>query len=193
MPADLTPEELAELYSDARRQGRPDDAPPRRRREGPRGVRRRGFAINNDRTETGVTAHGRGARARCQGHRARPGARAAPRRVRPRHQGASTFSSTTARPWPTPMQIAATPQRSPRSRSTLGQRAEDAAARGAERVADGDRAAVGVDDVGVDLPGVDAGQRLHGERLVELDGADVVPADARRGASARFGGLDRAR
>ena len=28
------------------------------------------------------------------------------------------------------------------------------------------------------LPGVDAGQRLHGERLVELDRADVGPADA---------------
>src|SRR5690606_37909970 len=37
----------------------------------------------------------------------------------PCHAPVSRFSSTTARPWPTPMQIAATPQRALRSRSTL--------------------------------------------------------------------------
>ena len=87
----------------------------------------------------------------------------------------TTFSSTTASAWPTPMQIAATPHRSPDSRSRVRQGAEDPAAGGAERVADRDRAALGVDDLRVDLPGVDAGQRLHGERLVELDRARRRP------------------
>ena len=102
----------------------------------------------------------------------------------------SAFSSTTARPWPTPMQIAATPQRWPPSLHHLGERAEDPAARGAERVPDRDRAAAGVHDLRVDLPGVEADQRLHGEGLVELDGADVGPADAGPGQRL-LGRLDR--
>ena len=92
------------------------------------------------------------------------------------------------------MQIAATPQRSPDSRSRFARVPDDPGTRGAERVADGDGAALGVDDVGVGetlvQPGVDAGERLDGERLVELDGADLGPGDAR--ASERdAGGLDR--
>ena len=98
--------------------------------------------------------------------------------------GSTSFSSTTASAWPTPMQIAATPHRSPDSASRLRERAEDPGAGRAERVADRDRAALGVDDLRVDLPGVDAGQRLHRERLVELDRADVGPADAGPGQSA---------
>ena len=88
------------------------------------------------------------------------------------------------------MQIAATPQRSPLLAQPVRQRAEDPAAGGAQRVADRDRAALGVDDLRVDLPGVDAGQRLDGERLVELDRGDVGPADAGPGQRL-VGGLDR--
>src|SRR4051794_6297884 len=72
----------------------------------------------------------------------------------------------------------------------LRQRAEDPAAGGAERVPDRDRAALRVDDVRVDLPRVDTGERLDGERLVQLDGADVRPGDP--GPPQRApGGLDR--
>ena len=74
----------------------------------------------------------------------------------------------------------------------VGERAEDAPAGRAERVADGDRAAVDVHALGVEvLPLAHAGERLRGERLVELDGVDVAPADA--GALERpVGRLDRA-
>ena len=48
-------------------------------------------------------------------------------------------------------------------------------------MADRDGTALGVDDVGVDLPEVHARQGLHGERLVELDRGDVGPGDARAG------------
>src|SRR6476661_5469360 len=63
MLADLTPEELAELYGDARWEGRSVERPDLAAVEKDlAGVRRRGFAINKDRTETGVTAIGRGVR-----------------------------------------------------------------------------------------------------------------------------------
>src|SRR5699024_241360 len=78
----------------------------------------------------------------------------------------------------------------------LGQRAEDAASAGAERVAERYRAPALVDDLGVAQavlqPGVHADQRLDGERLVELDGADLVPADAgpaQRGVRRLHGGV----
>jgi hypothetical protein len=60
-------------------------------------------------------------------------------------------------------------------------------------VAERDRAAVGVDLLGVELgPVGQAGQRLRRERLVELDDLDLVPADAR--AAQRFvGRLDGSR
>ena len=71
----------------------------------------------------------------------------------------------------------------PRLAQPLGQGADDAGARGAERVADGDGAALGIDELAVGEPlvepGVDAGQRLDGEGLVELDRAtsdQVMPA-----------------
>src|SRR3954447_13979604 len=63
----------------------------------------------------------------------------------------------------------------------VGQPAEDADARGAERMADGDRAAVGVDLRGVQAvlgPLADVGEALGGEGLVELDAVDVAPPDA---------------
>ncbi|ADU49914.1 IclR family transcriptional regulator [Intrasporangium calvum] len=63
MLADLSPEERADLYDPARWEGREDERPDvdalERELEV---VRRRGFAINRDRTETGVTAIGRGLR-----------------------------------------------------------------------------------------------------------------------------------
>src|SRR6478752_1363986 len=51
----------------------------------------------------------------------------------------------------------------------LGEGPDDASAGGAEGVADGDGAAAGVDNLRVDLPRVEARQRLHREGLVELD------------------------
>jgi DNA-binding IclR family transcriptional regulator len=58
--ADLPAERFEEIYSDARWADRPDKRPDRTalRRE-MRLARERGFAINNGRTETGVTAVGR--------------------------------------------------------------------------------------------------------------------------------------
>jgi hypothetical protein len=57
-------------------------------------------------------------------------------------------------------------------------------------VADRDGPALGVDDLGIHLPRVDAGERLDGERLVQLHRRDVGPRDA--GAVERLlGRLDR--
>ena len=69
--------------------------------------------------------------------------------------------------------------------------ADDAAARGAERVADRDRAAVDVDLLGVELgPQLQAREALRREGLVELDEVDVRPGAA--GARERaVRGLDR--
>src|SRR5688500_863000 len=54
------------------------------------------------------------------------------------------------------------------------ERAEDARARGADRVADGDRAAVDVDLLLVDVEHPDRGKRHGGEGLVDLPQVDVV-------------------
>src|SRR5665647_1201637 len=59
-----------------------------------------------------------------------------------------------------------------------GQGGDQAAPRRAEGVAYGDCAAVRVDDLGIDGPLAEAGQALGSEGLVELDDADLVPADA---------------
>jgi IclR family transcriptional regulator, acetate operon repressor len=61
--ADLPTERFEEIYSDQRWADRPDTQPDRTalRRE-MRLARSRGFAINNQRTETGVTAIGRAVR-----------------------------------------------------------------------------------------------------------------------------------
>lgn len=63
MLADLSPDELAELYSPERWEGREDERPDLASvQQELEAVRQRGFAINRDRTETGVTAIGRGVR-----------------------------------------------------------------------------------------------------------------------------------
>ena len=63
MLADLSAAERAELYALDRWQGREEERPDVEMLEKElEGVRRRGFAINRDRTETGVTAIGRGLR-----------------------------------------------------------------------------------------------------------------------------------
>ena len=90
-----------------------------------------------------------------------------------------------------------------RSCNTVRQRAEDAASGGAQRMTDGDRAAAYVDDLGIDLPGVDAREGLHGEGLVQLDRGptSAQPMPARRsacsaastGAYPNIGGPARAR
>src|SRR6185437_8112314 len=64
------------------------------------------------------------------------------------------------------------------------QRGDDPRARAAERVADGDRAAVHVDLLRVELELVDAGDRLGGERLVQLDQFQVFDAPAGPGEDA---------
>jgi DNA-binding IclR family transcriptional regulator len=63
MLADLTAEERAELYAVERWRGRSDERPDVEALERELDVvRERGFAINKDRTESGVTAVGRGVR-----------------------------------------------------------------------------------------------------------------------------------
>jgi len=63
MLADLTPDERTELYAAERWEGRGDERPDLRALEKELAVvRERGFAINKDRTESGVTAVGRGVR-----------------------------------------------------------------------------------------------------------------------------------
>lgn len=63
MLADLPADELAELYTAERWDGREAERPdPDAIAKELDSVRRRGFAINKDRTETGVTAIGRGVR-----------------------------------------------------------------------------------------------------------------------------------
>ena len=159
-------------------------ARPRRDRPGlrPRGVRRRAGVDRGP-------AAGRSSRSR------RWPRSGSPTRASAVSRRADVSSRSPARrrgPWPTPMQIAARPQRSRRSTRTVGEGAEHAGTGGAQRMTDGDRAAAGVDDRRVDAPRVEAGQGLDGERLVELDRADVRPADPGRGEGP-LGGLDRAR
>ena len=76
------------------------------------------------------------------------------------------------------MQIAATPQRSPDSRSRCASvpRIRPPEAPSGWPIAIAPPLALTIS--GSTLPGVDAGQRLHGERLVELDRGDVGPGDA---------------
>src|SRR5215471_5490908 len=61
----------------------------------------------------------------------------------------------------------------------VGERTENADARASERVTDRDRAAVGVEDLGIEIgPVGHARERLRRERLIELDRLEVAPADA---------------
>ena len=78
-------------------------------------------------------------------------------------------------PWPTPMHMVARARRAPRSCSSMRGGQGEPGAAGAQRVAQGDRAAVRVDVLGVvgqaELP--EHGQGLRGERLVQLDHVQV--------------------
>ena len=67
----------------------------------------------------------------------------------------------------------------------------DPGAGGPERVAQGDRAAVAVHDLRVEAEPAHAGQGLGRERLVELDGAEVIDAEPGTGEHL-LGGRDRA-
>src|SRR6185436_8614210 len=60
----------------------------------------------------------------------------------------------------------------------VGERADHARARHAERVADRDRAAVDVELLGIDPQAIAAVDDLRGERLVELPHVDVVDLEA---------------
>lgn len=61
--ADLMPEQFDAIYSDERWSDRPDERPdPKALRREMRRARERGFALNDGRTETGVTAIGRAVR-----------------------------------------------------------------------------------------------------------------------------------
>ena len=94
--------------------------------------------------------------------------------------GRASALDAMAMPWPTPMQSAAMPRFAPRAFIGVEQRAEDARAARADRVAERDRAAVDVDARGVELEPADARERLRGERLVQLDEIEVVDASSRR-------------
>ena len=89
------------------------------------------------------------------------------------------FTSTiTASPWPPPEQIAAQPSAAAPAAQLVDERAEDPRAGGADRVTEGDRAAVDVDPVLVDPEHPDRVQRDRGERLVDLPQVDVLGLQA---------------
>ena len=86
-------------------------------------------------------------------------------------------------PWPTPMHMVASARRDPALQLQRGG-ADQARARHAERMAERDGAAVGIDVRGVvgNAELAQHRQRLAGERLVELDDVEVAWA---RGRAAR--------
>ena len=77
-------------------------------------------------------------------------------------------------PWPTPMHMVAMARLAPRSRSSIP---ADSTSRAPlmPRMPEGDRAAIGVDVLGIvwHAEAAQCGQRLGGERLIELDDIDV--------------------
>ena len=85
----------------------------------------------------------------------------------------------TAMPWPPPMQAAPRPYRPPRRRSAWSRCSGDAGAARAERVAQGDGAAVDVGALAVEAELPLDGQVLGGEGLVDLDQVHVVQREAR--------------
>ena len=94
-------------------------------------------------------------------------------------------------PMPPPTHIVSRPNCLVLGLQAVDQRAGDAGAGHAERVADGDGAAVDVELVEVDAQVAVARDDLRGERLVDLDQVDVV--DGHAGALQRLlRGLDRA-
>ena len=76
--------------------------------------------------------------------------------------------------------MVAMPYRPPRRRSSRTRVVGEAGAGAAERVAEGDRAAVDVEPLLVDAELADAGEDLGGEGLVELDQVDLVERRGRR-------------
>ena len=92
------------------------------------------------------------------------------------------FSSTTARPCPTPMQMAATPTGGlPPARSSQG--AEDPSSDAPRRMPDSDCTTTDIHDVRIRHPRRQCRPALHRERLIELHRTDLAPSDpARRSA-----------
>ena len=103
------------------------------------------------------------------------------RPVRERLAGRHGRSTSIATPCPTPTHNVARPRRQPSrsSRPSRVTRMRDAGR--AERVTERDGAAVGVDDLLVQLQPAHDRQALGGERLVQLDGVEVRDASSRRG------------
>ena len=85
----------------------------------------------------------------------------------------------TASPWPPPRADRRAAEAAAAPAQLVDERAEDAGARGADRVAERDGAAVDVDAVLVDAEHPDRVQRHRGERLVDLPQVDVARLQAR--------------
>ena len=108
-------------------------------------------------------------------------------------------SNRAAWPWPTPTHIVASPYRPLAATELVEQRHDEPRTAHPERVADRDRAAVDVHALLVDPEVAHHGERLRGERLVQLDEVDVLDrdagaveqlADGRDRADAHHGGID---
>ena len=89
-------------------------------------------------------------------------------------------SRISAMPWPPPTHIVIRPVVLSCQSKELSMRVLQAGAGHAERVADGDRAAVDVEPVEVDAEVLVGRHDLGGERLVDLDQVDVADGHARR-------------
>ena len=107
-------------------------------------------------------------------------------RRRSARRQAEGFSTTVARPWPTPMHIVARPQPRAAAAHLPHQRGQQARAGAAERVAERDRAAVHVQPLAVDAQLAHAREHLGGEGLVQLHEVDV--RDVEPGAFERAAG-----
>ena len=77
-------------------------------------------------------------------------------------------------PWPPPMQSDTRPRLQVPALHLVQDLGRDDGAGGGDRMAERNRAAVGVDDLAVEPQVLDDGQRLSGERLVQLDDLDLV-------------------
>ena len=104
-----------------------------------------------------------------------------PRRPRRWSKTASSASSSKipAAPCPPPTHIVTMPYARPRRLHLAQDRGGQLGARAAQRMAQRDRAAVHVDALRIHAGFADHRQRLHGERLVQLDHVDVVQLQAR--------------
>ncbi len=77
------------------------------------------------------------------------------------------------------MQIAASPKPPPRRRNSCASEHEDACPGTADGMTDGDRPTVWIHLLGIELrPVVQAGERLRGKGLIELDHREVLPPDS---------------